>query len=179
VLDLGCGRGEWLEVLAENGLVAEGVDSHSSFVDECRARGLTVHHADALQFLRNALGESLGAVTAFHLIEHLPFSTILELLDEACRVLKPGGLLIVEMPNPANLLVGAHTFYLDPSHIRPVPADLMRFMVESRGFTRVEVVPLHPFPESYRLDEKDNRAAAVLNQFLFGPQDYAVIGQRP
>jgi O-antigen chain-terminating methyltransferase len=179
VLDLGCGRGEWLEVLAENAMVAEGVEAHASFVEECRGRGLTVHHADALEFLRNTLPESQGGVTAFHVLEHLPFSMILGLLDEACRVLKPGGLLTVEMPNPANLLVGAHSFYMDPSHIRPLPSDLMRFVVESRGFIQVEAVLLHPFPECYRLDETDNRAAAVLNQFLFGPQDYAIIARRP
>ncbi len=178
VLDLGCGRGEWLEALAENGLVASGVDSNTAFVQECRARGFAVHHGDALSFLQAALSESQGAITAFHLIEHLPFAVILKLLDEAIRVLKPGGILMLETPNPANLLVGAHTFYLDPTHIRPLPADLMRFIVEARGFCDVRIVPLHPFEDCYHF-EQNGRVAEVLNQLLYGPRDYLIIGQRP
>jgi SAM-dependent methyltransferase/prefoldin subunit 5 len=179
VLDLGCGRGEWLEVLAENGLVAAGVESNAAFAEECRARGFVVHHGDAIRFLQQALPESYGAITAFHVIEHLPFSALLTLLDEAARVLKSGGVLMLETPNPANLIVGAHTFYLDPTHIRPLPADLVRFVVESRGFCNARIMPLHPFPECYHLDEKDDRAATVLNELLYGPRDYMIVADRP
>src|SRR5579872_346955 len=178
VLDLGCGRGEWLEVLAENGLTALGVDSNESCARECRERGLNVRTANALTFLQELPEQSQGVVTAFHVIEHLPFQTLLDLLDEAVRVLKPGGVLILETPNPANLIVGSHTFYLDPTHVRPVPAELLRFFVESRGFCGVEIRPLHPFPESYRLDE-NTKSAAVLNDLVYGARDYAVVGERP
>src|SRR5579872_1203879 len=178
VLDLGCGRGEWLEVLAENGLTALGVDSNESCARECRERGLNVRTANALTFLQELPEQSQGVVTAFHVIEHLPFQTLLDLLDEAVRVLKPGGVLILETPNPANLIVGSHTFYLDPTHVRPVPAELLRFFVESRGFCGVEIRPLHPFPESYHLDE-NTKSAAVLNDLVYGARDYAVVGERP
>ncbi|MGH9665809.1 MAG: methyltransferase domain-containing protein, partial [Bryobacteraceae bacterium] len=178
VLDLGCGRGEWLEVLSENGLTASGVESNAAFVEECRTRGFVVHQGDAIRFLQEALPESQGAITGFHIIEHLQFAELLMLLDEAVRVLKPGGILMLETPNPANLIVGAHTFYLDPTHVRPLPADLMRFLIEARGLCDARIVPLHPFPDSYRLDQ-DNRAAEVLNDLLYGARDYLVTGERP
>lgn len=179
ILDLGCGRGEWLEVLSENGFTASGVESNAAFAEECRTRGFTVHHGDAMRYLQEALPESLGAITGFHIIEHLPFSVLLTLLDEAVRVLKPGGILMLETPNPANLIVGAHTFYLDPTHVRPLPADLVRFLVEARGFCDTEILPLHPFPDCYQLDQRDSRVAEVLNQFLYGPRDYLVTARRP
>ena len=94
------------------------------------------------------------------------------------RVLKPGGILILETPNPANLTVGANTFYLDPTHIRPLPADLLRFFVESRGFCGVEVRPLHPFPACFHLDGEPNSAAAVLNDLVYGARDYAIVAER-
>jgi 2-polyprenyl-3-methyl-5-hydroxy-6-metoxy-1,4-benzoquinol methylase len=179
VLDLGCGRGEWLEVLAENDLIAVGVDSNEACVSECRDRGLTVHLTDGIEYMRGRPSASEGAVTAFHIVEHLPFPLMLNLLDEAVRILKPGGLLLLETPNPANLVVGAHTFYLDPSHIRPLPADLLRFMVESRGFFNVSITPQHPFPDCYRLNDTGSPAATLLNELIYGPRDYAVIAERP
>ena len=174
VLDLGCGRGEWLEVLQERGLSGVGVDANQQCVTECRSRGLVVHHSDALRFLRRLPAESQGAITAFHVVEHLAFSHICQLLDECARVLRRGGMLIAETPNPANLIVGSCTFHLDPTHVRPLPADLMRFVMESRGFSKVEIVPLHPFEETMRLPPAGDEAAAI-NKWLFGPRDYAVI----
>ena len=179
VLDLGCGRGEWLEVLVENGLTGVGVDSNEAFASECRDRGLTVHVADAISYLRQRPSESEGAVTAFHVVEHLPFRVILDLLDQAVRVLKPGGVLILETPNPANLIVGANSFYLNPSHIRPLPSELLRFVVESRGFCHVETVPLHPLEDCYRLEETGNGAAKLLNDLVCSARDYAIIAERP
>jgi O-antigen chain-terminating methyltransferase len=179
ILDLGCGRGEWLEVLAENGMTALGVDSNESCVRECSTRGLTARAVDGISFLAQLPEQSQGAITAFHVVEHMPLRALVNLLDEAIRVLKRGGLLILETPNPANLIVGAHTFYLDPTHIRPIPADLLRFLVESRGFCGAEIRPLHPFPESFRIDlGAGNEAAATLNNLLYGPRDYAIVAER-
>jgi O-antigen chain-terminating methyltransferase len=179
VLDLGCGRGEWLELLAESNLSALGLDNNESFVRECQARGLDARVAQALEFLAELPDQSQGAVTAFHVVEHMSIRMILNVLDEAVRVLKPGGLLILETPNPANLIVGAHTFYLDPTHLRPLPSDLLRFLVESRGFWTAEVKLLHPFPDSFQLDVETNQTAVVLNDLMYGPRDYAIVAERP
>jgi O-antigen chain-terminating methyltransferase len=176
VLDIGCGRGEWLELLRENGLNARGVDTNEAMVEYCRRLDLKVTQADAIEHLRGLEGRSLGAVTVFHVLEHLTFDNVIELLDEALRVLKPGGLVILETPNPANLLVGAHTFYLDPTHQRPLPSGLLRFLVEARGFCDVSVKELNPPDPSVRLPEDGSIIARRLNDYLYGPQDYAVIG---
>ncbi|MGH9612073.1 MAG: class I SAM-dependent methyltransferase, partial [Bryobacteraceae bacterium] len=127
VLDLGCGRGEWLELLRENGLEARGVDRNEQMVVESRKLGLDAVLADARRYLDGLPDNCLGAVTAFHVVEHLPFESVLELIDNALRVLKPGGLLVLETPNPQNVLVGSTTFYYDPTHLRPLPSGMLRF----------------------------------------------------
>jgi O-antigen chain-terminating methyltransferase len=178
IVDLGCGRGEWLELLAAEGLVACGVDANVATVAETRARGVDVVQADVLAYLRDLPDASCGAVTAFHLIEHLPFPALVTLVDEIVRVLQPGGVTILETPNPTNLQVGAATFYIDPTHGRPLHPETMRFLLASRGLARVDVRPLHPIAEG-RLPDDGDPIAARLNQHLYGPQDYAVIGHRP
>ena len=176
VLDLGCGRGEWLESLAESKLVAHGADLNHVFLAENRARGLEVVEEDALADLRGLQTGSLGAVTAFHLIEHLPFKVLVALIDEVLRVLKPGGAVIFETPNPSNLQVGACNFYHDPTHRNPIPIGLAVALLELRGFTKVSVKELHPYPETEWVSGGGPRVDGTLNKVLFGPQDYGVIG---
>lgn len=144
VVDLGCGRGEWLELLDEAGHEALGVDLNRLFLRASEERGLRVIEADALEYLRGCHPESLGAVTAFHLIEHLPFEVLLALLDAARRALRPGGVLILETPNPENLRVGAYSFYIDPTHRNPIPPITAQLMVMERGFVDCRLVRLHP-----------------------------------
>jgi O-antigen chain-terminating methyltransferase len=175
ILDLGCGRGEWLELLGEAKVPAYGVDLNLVNVARGGEAGLDVRHEDALVHLRSLSEGSLAAVTAFHLIEHLPFETLAELVDEARRVLVAKGLLILETPNPENLQVATCTFRNDPTHRQPIPPAVARFLVENRGFGQVEILRLHPFPEADRLTER-SELARRFNDFLYGPQDYAVIG---
>lgn len=175
--DLGCGRGEWLAVLSEAGLVAFGVDSNSAAIERCRAQGLSVAEADLLDWLRRREAASLGGIGALHVVEHLPFETLVDVLDEALRVLRPGGVLILETPDPANLLVATHSFWLDPSHLRPIPADLLAFTVRSRGFADVQVERLHPADEDLRFPPGD-AVGDRFNTLLYGPQDYAVIARK-
>lgn len=178
LLDLGCGRGEWLGLLREHGYTATGIDSNSRMIAQCQEMGLSVQQADAFQHLRSLADESLGAITGFHIVEHLPMPVLTSLLAEVVRVLKPGGLVIFETPNPANLQVGASSFYLDPTHQKPIPSSLLKFLLENAGLQSVEVLALHPFPDDHHLDEMGNPAAGVINQHLFGCQDYAVIASK-
>jgi O-antigen chain-terminating methyltransferase len=176
VLDIGCGRGEWLELLAESKIPAQGVDANAVAAADCRRLGLDVATGDAIVRLRSLPEESLAVVSAFHLIEHLPLAALLVLLEEALRVLKPGGLLILETPNPGNLQVGACSFWTDPTHLRPLPSETTAFIVERQGFREVEVLALHPLGEASRI--YDDPLQDRLNQLLHGPQDYAVLASK-
>jgi 2-polyprenyl-3-methyl-5-hydroxy-6-metoxy-1,4-benzoquinol methylase len=176
LLDIGCGRGELLEVMRDNGLAASGIDINAIQVEECRSLGLVAQEGEALARLRGSSEASLGAVTGMHLIEHLLYEDLIALLDESLRVLKPGGIAIFETPNPENLIVGACTFWLDPTHQKPLPPEAMRFLFEARGFAAVEVLPLHPFDESDQLPA--GPGAAQLNRLLYGPRDYAIVARK-
>jgi len=176
LLDVGCGRGEWLELLRQEGMCASGVDDNRVMLTECRTRKLNVVDGDALEYLRSVDTESLGAVTGFHIIEHLPFPRLIDLFDETVRVLKPGGLALFETPNPRNVLVSTERFYFDPTHRNPLPSPLVRFLAEERGLCRVEVMELHPWPDGARVPEQDGAVAERFNELFYGPVDYAIIG---
>ena len=174
VLDIGCGRGEWLELLQEEGLHARGVDANRVLVADCMERGLDVVEADLVAYLRELPDKSLGAVTGIHVVEHLPAETMMKVLDEAVRVLKPGGALIFETPNPENVLVGSYYFHFDPTHRKPLPSPTMRFLFEARGLDKVEVINLHPAQTD--LIEGDSEIVKRFNEYFYGPMDYAVVG---
>jgi 2-polyprenyl-3-methyl-5-hydroxy-6-metoxy-1,4-benzoquinol methylase len=176
ILDVGCGRGEWLELLNEEDFQVQGVDLNRVLVTECRSRGLQAIEAEAISHLSTLPPNSLGAVTGFHIIEHLTFDTLIALLDETVRVLKPGGVAIFETPNPENVLVGSCNFYFDPSHRNPLPSAMIKFIAEARGLCRVEIMNLHPYPESNRVEEGGLDVAQRFNEYFYGPQDYAVVG---
>lgn len=172
-IDLGCGRGEWLEILGEHGFDAVGVDLDDGMLEGCRERNLKARKADAIQSLQELPDNCMALVSAFHVVEHMPFAIARTLITEALRVLKPGGLLVLETPNPENLMVGSASFYQDPSHERPVPAELLRFAVEHAGFQRTKVLGLQ--------EPHDLHAASSIRLFdvLSGVSpDYAVVAQK-
>lgn len=177
IVDIGCGRGEWLELLKEKGLHAYGIDINTMMVERCVSLRLDARHADLLAHLDGIEDASRSALTAFHVVEHLPFAVLVSFLDEALRVLIPGGSLILETPNPETIRVGATTFYNDPTHRNPLMPEPLRFIVRHRGFCEVEIVKLHPFTQG--LLQAETPDAAMLNRVLFGPQDYAVVARRP
>jgi O-antigen chain-terminating methyltransferase len=177
VVDLGCGRGEWLELLSESGIMAWGCDLNRIAVEECRERGSTVQIGDALELLKSTPDNSCSTVTGFHIIEHVSFEFLVSLLDHSLRVLRRGGAIILETPNPANLIVAAERFYYDPTHRNPLPSELMAYLLKSRGFQQVEVLPLHPVEWNSRKDYADPMLA-YLQDKLFGPQDYGVVGRK-
>src|SRR5688572_31000196 len=168
IIDIGCGRGEWLELLQEHGCIARGVDLNHAMVLDNRERGLDVVERDVLSYLADVPDASVGMVTGFHIIEHLRFDLLVRLFDECRRVLRTGGCMLFETPNPENLVVGAYTFYFDPTHRHPLPPRMIEFVVRERGFADVEIRRLHPRPEE-GLDD------VLLDKWFRGPTDYAVI----
>ena len=178
ILDIGCGRGEWLELLKETGLYASGLDLNKIMIRICRERGLNTVEGEALSFLKDMSDHSLGAVTCFHLIEHYGFEFLVRLLKEILRVLKPGGLVILETPNPDNVLVGSRNFYLDPTHNKPLPSPLIKLVLQSCGFSQVEIMCLNPYEDDARIKNDDFETSKRFNDYFYGPQDYAVIGYK-
>ena len=172
-LDVGCGRGEWLELLGEQGFAARGVDLDDGMLAACRERGLDVELGDAIDCLRRLPDASLALVSAFHLVEHIPFELLQALVAEAQRVLVPGGLLIMETPNAENLVVGATSFYLDPTHLRPLPPQLLAFVTEYGGFPRHKVVRLQ---EDAAL--RGDAPIGLINVLDGVSPDYAVVAQK-
>lgn len=172
-VDLGCGRGEWLELLTASGFDASGVDLDEGMLRNCRALGLNVQNHDAVEWLRKLPTASQSLVTGFHLAEHLPFPVLQILVQEAFRVLQPSGLLILETPNPENVVVGSSNFYVDPTHQRPLPPQLLSFLPEYYGFDRVKVVRLQEDPGLM------HRARITFFDVLGGVSpDYAVVAQK-
>jgi O-antigen chain-terminating methyltransferase len=177
ILDIGCGRGEWLELLKEEGFAGRGVEINRVLIEQLRNVGLEVMEEDALSYLRSLPDESLAAVTAFHFIEHLSFETLIEVLDEIAGALRPGGLVIFETPNPKNLVVGACNFYSDPTHVKPLFPETIRFILSNRGFTDVSIEYVNPVGGSPFKDESESSQA--LDSWFYSPRDFAVIGRKP
>lgn len=192
ILDLGCGKGEFLELLRERGIEGYGVDLNEEMVRRCQEKGLRVFQGDALQHLAGLPDDSLGGLFAAHLVEHLPPRTLLELLQTAWAKLQPGAYLILETPNPLCLWALVNYFYLDMSHIKPIHPQALTFLLEMHGFREVEVRYLHPVPEGVRMvllpegggSEWGEMAALLntnfgrLNDLLYGYADYAVIARK-
>jgi len=173
VLDLGCGRGEWIELVSENGFKALGVDIDDGMLQACKTLNLDVIHIDALEFLKKSPDDSFVVVSGFHIVEHLQFDVLQNLIKEILRVLKPGGLLILETPNPENIKVATVNFWLDPTHIRPLPPLLLSFLTEYYGFERVKILRLNEDKNIKNLDY------VSLLQVLYSPSpDYAIIAQK-
>lgn len=184
VLDLGCGRGELLEALTKAGIPAFGVDSDPAAVAECQRRGLDARVMDALEALAAQPQGSLGGVACVHLIEHLPAARWMKLFEQAARVLRPGGILAVESPNPETLRVGAGLFWVDPTHLRPVHPEAARFVAEAVGLELMEVRKLRPFPPEQQLaaqvnDERWRPAFQQLDAWLSGARDYLLVARKP
>lgn len=174
IVDLGCGRGEWLELLKEEGYRALGVDTNRVLLDRCRQRGLDVIQSDVLTYLRALPDNSVSSITGFHIIEHLRIDDLMSLLDEVVRTLRPGGVVIFETPNPDNVLVGSNYFYFDPTHRNPLPSLLMKFLLESRGLHRIEVMDLHDWAGAMIAGDDD--LTTRFNKLFYGPMDYAITG---
>jgi 2-polyprenyl-3-methyl-5-hydroxy-6-metoxy-1,4-benzoquinol methylase len=175
LLDIGCGRGEFLEAAAAAGISARGIDLNPECVALCRSKGLAAETADLFEYLAQLPGRSLGGVYCSQVIEHLPPARLPELVQLAAAKVRTGGRVAFETPNPECLAIFATHFYLDPTHTRPVPAPLMAFYLEEAGFGRIEVVRLSPAADSIpALCD----ISEPLRTALFGSLDYAIFGTK-
>jgi O-antigen chain-terminating methyltransferase len=173
-LDLGCGRGEWLQFVQSMGFNVLGVDQDLTMLEGCEALQLPTQCEDAIKYLQETPSDAYTVISAFHLVEHLSFDQLQILVRESLRVLQPAGLLILETPNPENLRVSSCSFYLDPSHNKPLPPQLLAFLPEYLGFARVKVLRLQE-PEHLYFPNQ----SIGLQEVVGGVSpDYAVIAQK-
>lgn len=186
VLDLGSGRGEFLELMKEHGIPAVGVDIYEPFIALCKENGLEVIKEDALTYLQQC--DSTDGIFASQLIEHLPFDKVVELCKTAYQKLTPGAYLILETPNPMSLAVFTNSFYIDPSHVKPVHPLTLKYLVEKMGFSEVNLLFTEGSKMPYQIpalaaEGIENLAAfndsmQSVAQMLFGSQDYALIARK-
>ncbi len=173
-LDLGCGRGEWLELLIENNWKVLGIDFNDEMIKECSKKNIPAMCGDAIKYLEKKEEASVSLISGFHLAEHLEFDNLLCLIRNAYRVLRPGGILILETPNPENILVSTYTFYLDPSHNNPIPPVLLQFITENSGFIKNEIVRLN----SIELKDEGDLLSRQLMNYNGANRDYSIIAQK-
>tara|TARA_B100001123_G_scaffold261273_1_gene291090 strand:+ start:7212 stop:8687 length:1476 start_codon:yes stop_codon:yes gene_type:complete len=202
VLDAGCGRGEFLELLREQGITATGVDLNHEMVEVCRANGLDVDRNDVLSHLTSLQDESLGGLFAAQVVEHLEPAYLLKLIDIAFLKLRPGATLIFETINVASWSAFFQSYVRDITHVRPLHPDTLQYLVTASGFQKAEIVYRSPYPPENKLQplkeasasfntsqmSKNNHLAeelntineniSKLNRLLFTDQDYAVIARR-
>ena len=174
-LDIGCGRGEMLEVFRQAGVAARGIDLNDDSVALCRSKGLEAEKADLFAYLNGLPDSSVGGVVCCQVVEHLPPERLPLMIRLLRDKLRPGGLVAIETPNPECLAIFATHFYIDPTHRHPIPPALMSFYLEEAGFGRIEVERLYPaveampslaeLPEAFRKD-------------FFGSLDYTVFATR-
>ena len=200
VVDIGCGRGEFLELLRDRGIAARGIDSNHEMVEVCKERGLLCDETDALSFLRAQPDASVGGLFSAQVVEHLEPSYLLTLLDTAFLKLRPGATLILETINAASWSAFFHSYIRDITHVRPLHPDTLEYLVSASGFQNVRVRYLSPYPDDFKLqpipvpsDSSDgvpspstafgvamtlNQNVEKLNHLLFADQDFAVIAER-
>ena len=138
LLDIGSGRGEWIQKCNAKGFKSIGIELDPKMVSDCKKINLNVKEGDALSLLDEFDEDSFSIVSAFHVIEHMSYENINELLIKSKRILKPKGLLILETPSIDNLIVSSKSFYIDPTHINPIHPDLLAFIIKRTGFTKLK-----------------------------------------
>jgi len=193
VLDVGCGRGEFLDLLREHGIRARGVDVNPAMVEVCRGKGLEAETADALTYLRGLPDASLGGLFAAQVVEHLEPRYLARLLDAAFEKLRPGAPIVLETINPACWFAFFESYIRDLTHVRPVHPDTLKYLLIATGFQRVEIRYRAPYPEGEKLQkladggqqaaladlvETLNANVEKINRLLFTYLDYAAIGSR-
>lgn len=193
VLDIGCGRGELVELLLEQGVPAHGIDLNEDMVDYCKGRGLPVEKSDAVAYLKTLPDGSLEGVYIGQVVEHLSTNYLLQLVELIYTKLKVGSYLIIETPNPLTLGIFSSFFYQDLTHQKPVHPITLEFILQGLGFLDIKIEFQSPVPDELKLKlisysrENDanpevvntfNDNIGILNNLLFGYQDYAIIAHK-
>lgn len=186
VIDIGCGRGEFLSLLKEKEIDAQGVDLYEEFAEMCKMKGLKVTCDDGIRFLKNQ--DEVGGIFAGQVIEHLSVEQVFELCKTAHTKLKEGASIVLETPNPTCLAIYTHAFYMDPSHQKPVHPLTMKYILEKAGFKKIDILytetsklPMSiPRLEAENVNNIDafNETMQVVSDTLFGSQDYAIVGTK-
>ncbi len=186
VIDIGCGRGEFLSLMKDNGINACGVDIYEPYVDYCNMKGFSAFCGDGSEFLANQ--DDVDGIFVGQVVEHLKTHEIIRLCNTAYEKLPDGGIIVIETPNPTSLAIYTNAFYIDPSHIKPVHPLTMKYYLEKSGFRKIDII----FTESSRPDfeipelkcsggentEEFNKAMKKVSELLYGSQDYAVIARK-
>ena len=181
VLDVGCGRGEFLALCRERGIDARGVDTNERSVSDLRQRGLDAALGAIPECFTPLADHSLGAVLAMHVVEHLSVDALFALFRESARVLRSGGLLMIETPNAESMAMAAGDFWRDPTHIAPRHPAALTVLAREHGFAIDEIRAVHELPEGTRIaihaeDSPElQRVIHTLNDRLFAPQDLRLI----
>ncbi len=172
--DFGCGRGEWLDMLRSLGFETKGIDIDQGMLNSAQQKGLDVQLGNGSQVLKTLPDQSVAVLSAFHVLEHLTFDKIIEFFKESQRVLIPGGVLIAETPNPENLFVITSNFYLDHTHIRPIPILQMINLARYFGYLKYSVIRLQENKDLY------NKENITFKDIFYGvSKDYGIIAQKP
>ncbi len=176
-LDVGFGRCEWLSLLRDEGIPSLGVDIDPDLVQRAISKGFNAVNGAASDWLKTQKNNSFGLVTAFHVVEHLSFDVLLDFLRSSYDALVPGGGLIIETPNPENLLVGSFEFWIDPTHVRPYPSQTLQFWISTIGFKNVQVIKLNP----YNILPSEGLSHEAIKNLVYRAnleRDYAIIARK-
>jgi SAM-dependent methyltransferase len=196
VLDIGCGRGEFLDLLGEAGISARGLDVNRAMVDACRERGLAAEEGDALEYLHSRPDESLGGIFSAQVVEHLPPGYLIRLLETAFHKMRPGGRIVLETINPSCWIAFFESYVRDLTHRQPVHPDTLKYLLRASGFHQLEIRFRSPYPDAEKLQpaaalsleanqtfrdlaDTHNANIARLNSLIFSYLDYAAVGVRP
>jgi len=192
ILDIGCGRGEFVQLMMEHGARVRGIEMNPQMVAFCQSERLPVEQADAITYLQGLEDDSLDGVFCGQVIEHLDVGYLVRLLDVCHVKLRSGAPIVLETPNPLCLTIYARSFYQDPTHVKPVHPATLQFLLEQAGFWETELRFSSPIPESERLSalssdgsaappawvEAANENVRKLNELLFGCLDYAAVARK-
>lgn len=188
VLDLGCGRGEFLELLKDNQIVGKGVDLYPDFVGYCNYKALDVQLGDAIEYLEQLEEESIDGLFCSQMVEHIETAQILRLCTAAYQKLQSGCYVVLETPNPTCLGIYKNWFYVDPTHQKPIHPKFLEFALREAGFKHIELIYTESSKEQYRLPllngshienlAQFNDGINLLTDIIFGSQDYALIGRK-